>query len=129
MILTHYVKNLIALNTKQIICPTGRNWVRKHFVLLALSFNRMFTLQSYLDEDEGVGMIWHCKTYMVMYTLKLCKPMEMLLVDACSSGFRPFLVFLCFFDSCIWKKPFSVTKERGWQLLWWNTTPYRKSLY
>lgn len=85
----------------------------KYFLLLALSFNRVFTLQSHLYADEGWGDNTTLQNIIVMCTLKLCKQMEMLLVDACGSGFRPFFVFPCFFNSCIWKKPFSVTTERG----------------
>lgn len=81
-----------------------------YFLLLALFFNRIFTIQSHLSGAGGVDTTQHYKTYIATYTLKL---MEVLLVDVCGSGFGPYVIFHCFFNSCLWKKPFSVTIERG----------------
>lgn len=129
MVLTHYMKKVIALYTKQTICPTSRHRVKKYIFYCCLCLSIEYLLHSLIFMRMRDAGWYDTAKHIVTYTLKLCKPMELLLVKVCGWGLRPFLVFHCFFSSCIWKKPFCVTKERGCQLPWWNTTPYRKSLY
>lgn len=86
-----------------------KKWGEKTcFLLLALFFNRIFTTESHLFLGGEVASGWR-----VAHTLKLHELMEVLLVDVCGSGFRRYVIFHYFFNSCLLKKPFSVTIERG----------------
>lgn len=81
-----------------------------YFLLLAL-----FSIE-YLLYNLVLGMreetTQHCRTYIATNTSNWHNLMEVLLLDVCGSGFRPYVTVHCFFSSCLWKKPFSVTVER-----------------
>lgn len=81
-----------------------------YFLLLAL-----FSIE-YLLYNLILGMredtTQHCRTYIATNTSNWHNLMEVLLLDVCGSGFRPYVIVHCFFSSCFWKKPFSVTVER-----------------
>lgn len=91
-----------------------------------------FSVASFVFQKSVCYTVSFMKKYkksIAAYTLKLHELVEVILLMFVVQDSDLMLFFHFFFSSCLLKKCFSASIERGWQLFWCNTITYSKSLY